>query len=390
MPTANCFSQNAWTQKATMPGLARHRIFAFSIGSRGYIGCGWNGTDMYHDVFEYDPGNNSWTQKADYPGGDRLCPFSFAIGNKGYVGAGLDNTLTSTGDFYEFDPVVNLWTQKNNFGGSPRFGCATAVYNNKAYVAMGDEWAPNYIRQDDLWIYDPTLDTWNYLFTWPADGRRDPIGFTLGNKLYFGTGADNSGWGNNDFWSYDPSNGVWTQKAFCGSARAQGTGFAVNGKGYVGLGQDNLGIDRNDFLEYDPVLNTWRGITPFSGASRENSYAFVIGNLAYVTCGTNGINYNDIWEFNSVWATGINVSASPQLSVSVFPDPVVSSCTIAVKGSKMIGTFDLYDVTGNRVRHFSFNKENFTLEREDLTSGIYFYHVVTSDHLSTSGKLLVQ
>ena len=68
-----------WSQRAQMPGLARHRIFSFSIGSRGYIGCGWNGTVMYHDVWEYDPASNSWSQKADYPGGDRLCPFSFAI-----------------------------------------------------------------------------------------------------------------------------------------------------------------------------------------------------------------------------------------------------------------------------------------------------------------------
>ena len=373
-----------------MPGLARHRIFAFTIGSRGYIGCGWNGTNMYQDVWEYDPGNNSWSQKADYPPGPRLCPFSFAIGMKGYVGAGLDQFLVSMVDVYEFDPIQNTWTQKNDFGGSARFGCASAVLNGKGYVAMGDEWDPNYFRQNDLWVYDPNFDSWNYVSQMPADGRRDPIGFTLGGKLFFGTGADNLGNQHNDLWQYDPANGIWTSKANAGNMlRAQATGFALNGKGYIGLGQDQLGNDRNDMLEYNYSTNSWRGVTSFSGASRENCFSFIIGNVAYLTCGTNGINYNDLWEFNPALETGTKNLEENTFSVSVFPNPAVSSCSISLIGSSAVkGSFELFDVNGKLERKILVDKDLFTLERGDLSSGTYFYKLNSIDERSVSGKII--
>ena len=78
-----------WTQQASMGGVARHRAFTFSIGSKGYLGCGWNGVTMYGDFWEYDPGTNTWSQKADYPPGPRLSAFGFSVGNKGFAGTGI-------------------------------------------------------------------------------------------------------------------------------------------------------------------------------------------------------------------------------------------------------------------------------------------------------------
>jgi N-acetylneuraminic acid mutarotase len=388
------FAQGPWSQRATMPGLARHRIFAFSIGSRGYIGCGWNGTDMYDDVWEYDPGSNSWAQKASYPGGPRLCPFSFAIGNYGYVGAGLDQFLTSMNDFYRYDPASNSWTSRSNFAGSPRFGCASAVYNNKGYVAMGDEWDPSYYRQNDLWRYDPSLDQWSYVSAWPTDGRRDPVGFCIGNKLYFGTGSDNSYIEQNDLWCFDPSNGSWTQKANCGNdPRAQATGFAVNGKGYVGLGQVQTGEDMTDFLEYEPVNNTWRYINSFPASARENCYAFVIGSKAYTACGTSGINYNDLWEFDPSLATGIIPSNKNETQVNIFPNPLHTSSVLQIPGINSIEgvkIFELFDANGKKVRNFTLTQAETKMEREDLSIGIYFYHVLCGSKPIASGKLSVQ
>src|ERR1041385_2556645 len=82
------FAQGPWTQKASFSGTPRHRPFTFSIGQRGYLGCGWNGVTMYQDFWEYDPGSNTWSQKANYPFGPRLSAFGFSIGNKGYAGCG--------------------------------------------------------------------------------------------------------------------------------------------------------------------------------------------------------------------------------------------------------------------------------------------------------------
>lgn len=46
----NCFSQNAWTQKANFGGTERGGAIGFSIGLKGYIGTGTNfdGTNSYY------------------------------------------------------------------------------------------------------------------------------------------------------------------------------------------------------------------------------------------------------------------------------------------------------------------------------------------------------
>ena len=391
LPTRDCFSQGPWTQRANMPGLARHRIFAFSIGSRGYIGCGWNGVDMYADFWEYDPGSNSWTQKADYPPGPRLSSFGFSIGNKGYAGSGLDQFLVSMSDFYEYNPSNNSWTQKSNFGGSPRFGCATAVINNKGYVAFGDEWDPSYWRTNDMWVYDPAFDSWNYETSWPVDGRRDPSGFALNNKFYVGLGSDNSYIENGDWWEYDPASGFWTQKAFFGgSPRSQATPFAVGGKGYVGLGGQ---FDEQDYFEYNAATNSWRGINIFPGAGRENSFSFVIGNYGYVTCGTNGINYNDLWQFDPQFVTGLDDDHSRKFATSIFPNPMHDRATLELSPSLYAMpdlAFELYDLQGQKVSGMKIISKKCEIQRNDLKAGTYFFSIISSGKKISSGKLSVE
>ena len=45
---------NTWTQKADFGGTARNAAVGFSIGSKGYIGTGYDGS-YCKDFWEYDP-----------------------------------------------------------------------------------------------------------------------------------------------------------------------------------------------------------------------------------------------------------------------------------------------------------------------------------------------
>ena len=54
----------------------------FSIGSKGYIGTGYNGS-LYKDFWEYDPATNAWTQKADFGGTARCMQSDFPSAAKG-------------------------------------------------------------------------------------------------------------------------------------------------------------------------------------------------------------------------------------------------------------------------------------------------------------------
>ena len=42
------------------------------------------------DFWEYDPIANTWTQKADFGGTARAVAVGFSIGSKGYIGTGFD------------------------------------------------------------------------------------------------------------------------------------------------------------------------------------------------------------------------------------------------------------------------------------------------------------
>jgi hypothetical protein len=111
------------------------------------------------------------------------------------------------GDFYEFNPLTNSWIQKNNFGGSARYLAAA---------------------------------------------------FTIGNRGFIGTGADNTTT-KKDFWEYNPFNDSWTQKNdFAGAARYHSTGISSDNVGYLAggyIGQPVGPIVFSDFWEYIPVLN---------------------------------------------------------------------------------------------------------------------------------------
>src|SRR5262245_52844722 len=86
----NSLFADYWTQKADFPGGPREMMTGFSIGTKGYLGTGYDGTTDFNDFWEYDPASNSWMPKASLPGMARRFAVSFSIGNKGYIGTGYN------------------------------------------------------------------------------------------------------------------------------------------------------------------------------------------------------------------------------------------------------------------------------------------------------------
>ncbi len=71
-----------------------------SIGDKGYIGTGENGTTSFKDFWENDPATDTWTQKADFPGTVRgvLCVSQLAL--KDLCGLGWSEGYIKN-DFWE-------------------------------------------------------------------------------------------------------------------------------------------------------------------------------------------------------------------------------------------------------------------------------------------------
>ena len=95
-----CIAINAeadyWTQMASFPGQGRELPVSFSIGNKGYVGCGFDFLSYFNDFWEYDPALNSWSQKASFGGLGRFAAVGFSMNNKGYLGTGGD----LNGNFY--------------------------------------------------------------------------------------------------------------------------------------------------------------------------------------------------------------------------------------------------------------------------------------------------
>jgi N-acetylneuraminic acid mutarotase len=128
---------------------------AFSINGKGYLGVGWvhGKASNVSDFYEYDPGTDTWTKKASFPGPVRGNPTSFALPNgKGYVGMGYSNSLSIYyNDMWEYDPVLDTWTRTVDFPASPRFGARAYVIGSDAYIVSGY----GGIYERDMWRFSP-------------------------------------------------------------------------------------------------------------------------------------------------------------------------------------------------------------------------------------------
>jgi N-acetylneuraminic acid mutarotase len=313
---------DAWVQKANFVGSARQDAVGFSIGTKGYIGTGHDGSSYKNDFWEYDPSANTWTQKANFGGTARDNAVGFSIASKGYIGTGYSQNGDLNNDFWEYDPIANTWIQKANFGGTARFSAVGFSMGSKGYIGTGSDGA----RKNDFWEYDPSTNAWTQKSNFGGTARSSSVGFSIGSKGYIGTGWDGSGY-KNDFWEYNPSTNAWTQKvSFGGTARWNAVGFSIGSKGYIGTGFD--GLFKIDFWEFDPSANTWTQKAHFGGTGRYNAVGFSIGSKGYIGTGFDGLNKNDFREYSptkvytKLWSPGgstadtIVVSSSGIYSVS--------------------------------------------------------------------------
>lgn len=243
---------NVWTQKANFPGGDRGEAVGFSIGTKGYVGTGvdnFGQSYTHQDFWEYDPGTDTWTQKTNYPGGRVWFAVGFSINDKGYIGTGSDNLGVVRNDFYEYDPVADSWSQKANFGGTPREGAVGFSIGNNGYIGTGYDGTD----RQDFWEYSQANDTWVQKANFAGVPRYAAVGFSIGSLGYIGTGTHSTSYTYYaDFWQYNPSTDTWTQKTNYGVACQNATGCGSCAKGYIGTGAAGSSNQMQNFMQYSP------------------------------------------------------------------------------------------------------------------------------------------
>ena len=301
-----------WTSIKPFGGTGRNGAVAFSIGSKGYVGTGSDGSNDLKDFWEYDPSTGAWTQKADFGGGARSGAVAFSIGTKGYVGTGSD-----TKDFWEYDPATNIWTRKADFGGEGRSNATGFSIGNKGYIGTGDGGAFDF--KNDFWQYDPASNTWiQKASISPLSGA---TGFSIGNKGYLGTGEYRlqrvGSFSSSGFSEYDPATDSWTQKAyFPGNGRIAAVSFSLGSKGYLTSGFTETSDvpsynPSSDFWQYDPATDSWTQGPNLLYASSYGAVAFSIGNNGYVGLGNEQTTFEKFTPSLSYrWSPGGDTTSS--------------------------------------------------------------------------------
>ncbi|MEL7020541.1 MAG: T9SS type A sorting domain-containing protein [Bacteroidota bacterium] len=102
------------------------------------------------------------------------------------------------------------------------------------------------------------------------------------------------------------------------------------------------------------------------------------------------VGEEDLTEYVEI-STSTSEVFVPGVAVNIYPNPFVESATIELEGISIHnGTFEILDITGRVVRTQRFSGNQVTVQRADLTSGLYFYQLSGDGRRINNGKIFVQ
>src|SRR5690606_19621323 len=253
-------AEGFWQSRKPFPGVSRERAVTFTLNGKGYIGLGYNreqDTRELGDFWEYDPSTDTWTQLPDFGGSARYGAVSFVVGSRAFVGTGYDGGGYNS-DMWEFDPTTGEWQEVQGYPGEKIGRGASFVIGSQAYLCSGRN---NGMRVLDFWEFDPEGMSWkrltkssshdDYTDFKLAVQRHDAVTFTIGNYAYI-MGGITSGASGKSIFEYRPDEDEWVQKTdFEGSGRSLASAFVLDGRAFVGTGQNGSNY-YDDVWEFKP------------------------------------------------------------------------------------------------------------------------------------------
>lgn len=300
-----------WIQSAEIGAYPRSNAVSFVIGDKAYVGTGFNeniqGTNNRLVDFWSFSVDSGWTQIGDFPGAPRSNASAFSLGNFGYVGTGYDG-VNMYNDLYRYDPVLNQWVKKSNFPGGARYDAIGFAVQGKGYIGTG---FANYWL-NDFYQYDPQNDSWVHTIGTSGDfsKRRSAVAFIYKDKAFIGTGSTSASM-TKDFWSFDPSQGnPWIRlkdiindntasydDGYTDIQREGAVAFVKGDSAYLTLGRN--GTMLSSTWVYDFLHDRWSQRSPYHRQARFGAVAFTIKDRSFVGTGNSGSNmtFDDFDEF---------------------------------------------------------------------------------------------
>ncbi|PIB37282.1 hypothetical protein BFP72_18635 [Reichenbachiella sp. 5M10] len=220
-----------------------------------------------------------------------------SAGDVAYFGLGY-NEDSYFQDFWKTDQLGEITVPLADFPGAARSAAVSFVIDDKVYVGTGRDESGTYLA--DFYVYDPTTDTWTQLGDFDGGARTDAVAFSIGSSGYIGTGMSETD-EQSDFWKYTPSTDSWTQLTDWGADKRRGAfAFVIDDKAYVGGGSyfDSFSFQLSDIQEFDPTTELWTEKIFADGLNLSANYAatFTSFGKGYIAYGSksNLVSYDPV------------------------------------------------------------------------------------------------
>lgn len=238
-------------------------------------------------------GQISWVQRNSMPVAGRYVGVSFVVGNYAYVGTGYNNANQILDDIWEYDPQIDSWTQVASIPKARAAGSAFS-FASVGVVGLGTNGS---VRYNDFYSYDPGSNSWTQIASLPDQPRYGAASFVAGGVFgYICSGNMGSAAGpySNQLWELNSGTFLWTQKQDFPGAPRYGIRGVGGGFGFVFGGVDESSgnfIEFDDLWRFDSFSNSWVQMQSFPGSARHYSVIVEFGNSIIV--GT-GIDANQV------------------------------------------------------------------------------------------------
>jgi hypothetical protein len=100
----------------------------------------------------------------------------------------------------------------------------------------------------------------------------------------------------------------------------------------------------------------------------------------------------DIGAYEYTIATGTENISAGETSLILYPNPSTTNFTLIISSAIILkdAAMKIYDVYGKEVKEVVITSHEITIDRDDLSRGVYFYSVINNQETMINGKLMVR
>lgn len=404
MFVTNISAQNIWTRlnPTTNPGPRDSHNMVWDTESQRAILYGSHSTvsnpAYYVETWAYDYSTNRWTKMNPSINPGARAEFAFAynsvhdkvilFGGSGDYWPGGIPGRGKNNDTWAYDFNSDTWTNLNLAVKPDSIGVCRMAYDSESDkiilfdLSTGKTWAYDYAS--NLWQSmnppnpKPPAD-WRAMTCITYDGKHDRIIALTPYSQYT--------------WAYDYNTNRWQQRA--ASPNDPLSGGVIYDLDYDSASDKTVMYGDNLVTwSYDWTTDSWTNMNVIlspAGHHFAMTYMPQFNRLLFYG-GVVGSN-NQTWTYVFGTTSGINTTSDkPNAFITIYPNPFDVAATITINTAQVTkAEVSIYNLLGVEVKKIrDINSNQVTVTRENLHTGMYFYHVRGGGTLIGSGKLMVR